>query len=232
MPDEGDTPKTRTVDLGGGVSVTVPEDQAAALIAFRDEAKTAKRKVDEIAAQAEAERARAEEEAARKAGDLDRLAEQRAAPLRKQIEQLQTQMAETEKARVAEQQRSLEYEARSILGSRPTLAEGAQELAWAAFSRAYSLDRDENGAIRALAPDGSPVLGSDGKPLALDGVADAWISSQQLLRRADVAPGTGASPNQSLGTASGKRKITRAEYDADPAGMSRAMLAGDVELSS
>ncbi len=204
-------------DNGFRLKVDGLEDTAGLKSALQKEREAAKMareyeklglKPDEILA-LKAEREKAEEERARKAGEFDQLR----AKIKSQHEaELAAIKAEYEAVAKSEQEARVVNGLTNALSQAGATAEGLELLPNLFAGRARIETVDNKRVVKILDADGSPMLGKGGKDATFADLAEAAIQKYPSLFKPTTKAG-GGTPPTSKGAGSATKTITRTQFD-------------------
>ncbi len=179
--------ETKEVDING-VKIVLPVEQADKLIQARDAEKQSRKDQAEKYGKLEAEKAQAE--AARAKAEEDKQAMELAK--KGEIDQLKvflTKASSEREAKLAASARDKHIAA--LVGSNEKIIKSAtQDIVDQLKSRTkYDFDSD---TVVVLDPDGLPAKGTDGKPMGVDSFLSGWLENRPHYLRDGSPKGTGA----------------------------------------
>ncbi len=202
MPDTA-TPPLVEVDIPGA-KISLPKDQAEALIKYRDGLKAESRTQAERLGAIEAQAKSAEEAVAKARRDAELAAAEKAGEVAKVREILTRESAERT-GRLAS--RLADTQLRAALLAQNTLAKDALPDIMISAQRSYRVTED--GSLEFLDAAGQPAKDSEGKPVSADAWAKQFLESRPHFRTVVVPAGNSGRADASKS----QRIMRRSEID-------------------
>jgi hypothetical protein len=218
-------PKVREVELGS-LKLSLPEDQAEALIKYRDENKKTLRETSERLGTLEAQAKAAADAERRATEEAERAKLTSKGQYDEALRMEQEKNAKTRSLLASRyRDRALESMVRGIDGVLPDAVEDV--VARLSGSCVYDIETD---MLTPVDQAGKPILGADGKPKTADAVIREFLDSKPHFRRATGSPGSGSQGGDGSGKASAT--ATAAQVEAmDPMERAKFFAAGGKQTS-
>lgn len=206
-------PEMAKITLPGGIVVDMPKAQAEAFMAARTKEKAEREELARKVGAVEAERKKAEDQAAAAAQEKEVLRLAKEGELAK-VREILTRESEARLARLSA--RVVDQE---LAGNIRRLAPGLADQAVAdtvALVRARAGIDPETGTIRMIGEDGQPLM-RDGQPVGADAYLAEWLAARPHFQVAKVPAGTGGKPAPTSGTPGTIRRADLANLTATQA---------------
>ncbi len=179
--------ETKEVDING-VKVVLPIEQADKLIQARDAEKQSRKDQAEKYGKLEAEKAQAE--AARAKAEEDKQAIELAK--KGEIDQLKVFLTKDFAAREAKiSANARDKHLAALINGNDKIVKSATQDIIDQFRGRTKYDSDLDTVV-VLDPDGLPAKGTDGKPITVDSVLSGWLENRPHFMRDGTPKGTGA----------------------------------------